>query len=335
VLFAWTRPAWKRLTVVPAPLVVVLLGVLLGRLLPALSPSLALRGDQLVTLPVMSSASALARYITLPDFSAFSNPKVYLVALTLAVIASLETLLSVEAADKLDPFKRSAATNRELTAQGVSNIFSGLLGGLPITAVIVRSAANVSAGARTRTAAFVHSVLLLGAAALIPSALNMIPLAALAGILIFTGWKLASPAVWKGMFKAGWDQFIPFVVTVLAILATDLLKGIGIGMAVGVFYVLRANYKLPYFFHKEHHPRGEKIRIVLSEHVSFLNKASILLTLRGLPADSVVEIDGTNSQVIDHDVLEIIHDFIEGAPARNIEVDVKGIQSTARTVGAH
>jgi MFS superfamily sulfate permease-like transporter len=244
-------------------------------------------------------------------------------------------LLSVEAVDKLDPQKRTSDPNRELRAQGLGNLAASLLGGLPMTAVIVRSSANVNAGARSKASAMVHSALLLVAVLLIPSILNLIPLAALAAILIFTGYKLASPAMIKGMFKAGWNQFIPFAVTIVAILLTDLLKGIGVGMVVGIFYILRANYRSAYSLQRETQSGVDRIRIVLSEHVSFLNKASILLTLRRLPQGSVVEIDGSKSHVIDYDVLEIIHDFAQSAPERSIQVELKGISPVARAAGAH
>jgi MFS superfamily sulfate permease-like transporter len=335
ILFAWSRPQLKKLTVVPAPLLVVIVGIGLNALYGVVAPQLKLGSKHLVALPIASSTADLAKYITLPDFSQITNPKVFTVAITLAIVASLETLLSVEAVDKLDPFKRNSAPNRELKAQGLGNVLSGLIGGLPITAVIVRSAANVNAGGRTKTAGMAHGALLLLSVLLIPGILNRIPLSALAAVLIFTGFKLASPKLMKGMFKAGLDQFIPFVVTIVAILFTDLLKGIGIGMAVGVFYILRANYKTPYFFHKEEHPRGQKIRLVLSEHVSFLNKASILLTLKHLPNDSIVEIDGTGSQYIDYDVVEILHDFKESARKRGIEVELKNIPDAPTVTHAH
>lgn len=326
VLVAWTRPAFKKLTIVPAPLIVVLLGIGLNALYTVAAPSLVLRSEHLVALPVPESLADLGKYITFPDFSQIGNPKVLTVAVTLAIVASIETLLSVEAVDKLDPFKRNSAPNRELKAQGVGNMLSGLIGGLPVTAVIVRSSANVNSGARTKTSGVTHGVLLLTSVLLIPSILNRIPLACLAAVLIVTGFKLASPTLFKSVYRTGWDQFVPFVVTIVAIIFTDLLKGIGLGMIVGIFYVLRANYKTPYFYHREDHPRGEKIRLVLSEHVSFLNKASILLTLKHLPGDSVVEIDGTKSEYIDHDVLEIIQDFKQGAVQRNIQVELKGIR---------
>jgi MFS superfamily sulfate permease-like transporter len=334
VLVAFSRPALAKIAVVPAQLLVVVLGVLLGRFFAA-SPTLALASKQFVALPAVSGLSDLASLMTLPDFSALANPKVYMVAATLAIIASLETLLSVEAVDKIDPQKIASDPNRELKAQGLGNMLSGLIGGLPITAVIVRSAANVNAGARTKLSAVIHGVLLVVAVLALPGLLNMIPLAALAAILLHTGYKLASPALIKSMARAGFEQFIPFAVTIAAILATDLLKGIAIGMVVGVFFILRGHYGLPYFFHREPQPSGEKIRIVLCEHVSFLNKARIRGALSELPAGSSIEIDGTGAKIVDRDVLELIHDFAASARDKRIQVEIKGLREPQQLVGAH
>jgi MFS superfamily sulfate permease-like transporter len=284
-----------------------------------------LENGHLVKLPVADSASAFVGQFTLPDFTAFSNPQVYVVAFTLAIIASLESLLSVEATDKLDPEKRNTPTNRELKAQGIGNIVSGLIGGLPVTAVIVRSSANINSGGKTKLSAIIHGILLLLSVLFLAHILNQIPLACLAAVLLMVGYKLAKVSLFKSMFKLGWDQFLPFVVTVVVILLTDLLKGICVGMAVSIFFILRNNYKRPYFFVKSNHHEGEIITIELAEDVTFINKGSVTLTLYHLPENSKVIIDGRKSKSIDLDVLEIIHTFNETAHLKNIEVQLINI----------
>lgn len=324
------RPVMKKfvlLKFLPGALFVVITGILLNLLFMAVKPEWALTGEHLVQLPVASNANEFFSFFRSPDFSAFSNPDVYVIALTLAMVASLETLLSVEATDKLDPFKRVTPTNRELKAQGVGNMISGLIGGLPITQVIVRSSANVSAGGKTKASTMMHGATLLVSVILIPKYLNFIPLASLAAILFLVGYKLSKIALYRTMYKLGWDQFIPFVVTVIAILATDLLKGIGIGMAVAIFFILRKNYKHAYFYKKESTQDREVITLRLSEEVTFLNKASIQLSLDELPNNSKVVIDGSHSVTIDYDVLEIIEDFKKHtAPSRNIEFETRGLR---------
>ena len=248
-----------------------------------------------------------------------------MVAITLAIIASLETLLSIGAADKIDPYKRNTSTNRELKAQGIGNIISGLIGGLPLTAVIVRTSANVNAGGKTKLAAIIHGLLLLLSVIGLASVLNKIPLSCLAAVLLLVGYKLTKVSLFKSMFKLGWEQYVPFIITIIAIQFSDLLKGIGIGMAVSLFIILRNNYKLAYTSRKEDNQEGEKIIIQLAEDVSFLNKGSIALSLRELPENSTVIIDGTNSRKIDIDVLELIHDFKITAELENIKVELKNI----------
>jgi MFS superfamily sulfate permease-like transporter len=256
------------------------------------------------------------------------------VAFTLAIVASLETLLSVEATDKLDPNKRSTPTNRELKAQGVGNIVSGLIGGLPITQVIVRSSANIDSGGQTKMAAIFHGVLLLVSAIFIPHFLNMIPLAALAAILLMVGYKLSKVSLYKKMYELGWDQFIPFVATIVAILLADLLKGIAIGMVVAIYFILRKNYKHSYHYKTEERQEGEVITLQLSQEVTFLNKGSINHTLSALPRDCTVVIDGSKSLNIDYDVLEIIEEFKNHtAPSRNITVKTIGIKKVEVTGG--
>jgi MFS superfamily sulfate permease-like transporter len=328
VLILWERPFLKKFgffKIVPGALIVVILGIIINEWFKVSNPGLYLSDEKLVRLPVADSAAGFVGQFTLPDFSAFKNYHVYIVALTIAVIASLESLLSVEATDKLDPYKRNTPANQELKAQGLGNLISGLIGGLPLTAVIVRSSANVNAGAKTKLSAIFHGLLLLLSVIGLASVLNKIPLACLAALLLVVGYKLAKISLFKSMYKLGLDQFLPFIVTVVAIQFSDLLRGIALGMAVSVFYILRNNYKRGYFFHKEEHHTGEKITIRLAEEVTFLNKGSIALTLDHLPDNSSVIIDGSKSHTIDMDVLEIIHDFKSAAKLRKITLELKNI----------
>ncbi|MBL7917246.1 MAG: SulP family inorganic anion transporter, partial [Bacteroidia bacterium] len=321
----WDLSALKKyffFKTIPGALVVVVFGVLMNAVYKLYFPDWYLQGEELVQLPVAASFTDFTGQFTMPDFGAISNYKVYSAAVTIAIIASLESLLSVEAADKLDPYKRNTPANRELMAQGVGNIVSGLIGGIPITAVIVRSSANVTSGAKTKLSAVMHGIFLLVSVVGLASVLNKIPLACLAALLLLIGYKLAKVTLFKTMFKLGWDQFLPFVVTVIAIQFSDLLKGIGVGMAVSIFFILRNNYKSGYFFQKEMHKEGEKIVIQLSEDVTFINKGAIMLTLENLPANSSVIIDGTKSKSIDIDVLEIIHEFKKNAEFKKINLEL-------------
>lgn len=337
LLILFDRPFMKKIGLfkfLPGALFVVLAGIGINLIFMASFPELALAGKHLVELPVASSVDEFMGFFKFPDLNFIFNPDIYIVAVTLAVVASLETLLSVEATDKLDPYKRNTPTNRELKAQGVGNIISGLIGGLPVTQVIVRSSANVESGGKTKMSTIIHGLILLISAIVIPTFLNLIPLASLAAILLLVGYKLAKPALIKTMYKLGWEQFIPFMVTIIAILLTDLLKGIMIGMAVAIYFILRKNSKHSYHYKKEEHRDGQTITLMLSEEVTFLNKGSIQLTLDHLPDNSVVIIDGTKSLNIDYDVLEIIENFrLHTAPLRNIQVQTKGIEKVALTGG--
>jgi SulP family sulfate permease len=288
-----------------------------------------------VQLPVPDRLADLGGMIMFPDWSAVGNMATWKVAATLALVASLETLLSLEATDKLDPYKRVSPANRELLAQGVGNTIAGLVGGLPMTGVIVRSSANVDAGARTRWSAFFHGVLLLVAVLSIPALLNRIPLAALAAVLLYTGYKLAHPRLWRDAWRQGPAVAAPFAVTVVAILLTDLLVGIAIGMAVAAFFILRNNYRTAFFYDREESADHQNIRIALSEDVSFLNKASILQLLHHLPERSVVTIDGSRSQHIDPDVIELLHDFEDTAHAKGIDLHLVNIPGLPRLASAH
>nr|WP_317131337.1 SulP family inorganic anion transporter [Pontibacter mangrovi] len=332
IVLLWDNPKIKSnkvLSMVPGALVAVLLSIGLNLLFVNFMPELAVASTHLVNIPIISGFSDLGTELQFLDLNALTNPSLYIVAVTIAIVASLETLLSIEAIDKLDPHKRRSNTNRELKAQGVGNMVAGLLGGLPMTAVIVRGSTNVAAGAQTRVSSFVHGSFLALSVFLLASLMNQIPLSALAAVLLVVGFKLTKPALYKAQLKLGGEQFIPFIVTILAILFTDLLIGICVGLAVGIFYILKANYKSPYFFHKEEHRDRELIRIKLSEHVSFLNKASIVLTLDHLPNDSHVVIDGESSEYIDYDVLEAIQEFKKTAHERNIHVELINIGDVA------
>ncbi|MGZ5221032.1 MAG: SulP family inorganic anion transporter, partial [Chitinophagaceae bacterium] len=307
ILIAFNKITFlKKIKVVPGALVVVVVGIIINELFKSTGSPLAISQEHLVTLPTASSFKEFIGQFSSPDFSALTNSKVWIVGATIAIVASIETLLCLEAGDKMDPLKRYSSANKELKAQGVGNIVSGLLGGLPMTSVIVRTTANINAGARTKLSAIAHGFFLLVTVVTIPFLLNKIPMACLAAILIMIGLRLASPKVFKHMFHTGKHQFIPFLVTVIAVVLTDLLKGVGIGLAVSIIYILRGNMKLAYCFKKEEHPEGETIHIDLAQEVSFLNKAAIKQTLAHLPANSKVVIDAANTVYIDYDVLELI-----------------------------
>jgi len=332
LLLVWDRPvvrrqAWARL--VPGALVAVVTAVGLNQLLHAVAPAWQVRPEHLVRLPVVTSLGQLGHEMLWPDWSALRHPATYGVAFTIAIVASLETLLSIEAVDNLDPQKRHTPPNRELLAQGTGNIVSALLGGLPLTAVIVRSSANIAAGARTRLAAFIHGLLLLASLLFLGRILNLIPLSALAAVLLLVGYKLTKPALYRGQWRLGWAQFGPFIFTIVAVLFTDLLKGVSIGLVLGFFFILKDNAKAGSYLRQDASRDAEadgRLHLHLPEHVSFLNKASIVTTLEQLPTGSRVLLDGSRSDVIDHDVLEAIEAFRQAAPARGIELELRGIR---------
>lgn len=305
--------------VLPGPLVAVAAGIILNESFRAFSPGYAMDTEHLVSLPVAGSVGEFASQFTLPDFSGLLHASVWLVAVKIAIVASLESLLSVEAVDKIDPFKRSTPPNKELRAQGIGNMVAGLIGGLPITAVIVRSSANIAAGGRTKTSAIFHGGLLFFCVMLIPGLLNKIPLASLAAVLLTVGYKLAKPDLFVAIYRKGTDQFIPFVITIIAILFSDLLVGIMIGIFIGLLFVLKAN------FHKALYTVSENgnYLIRLTKDVSFLNKALLRKTFHQIPDGSLVIIDGSRSAFIDQDILETINDFRESAQNRNITVELR------------
>jgi MFS superfamily sulfate permease-like transporter len=344
IMLVWERPfIKKRFKFVPGALVAVIVAVIISEIFRATNSALLIEQDHLVTLKSASSASEFFSFFTLPDFSGFANSKVLIAGVMIAVIASLETLLCIEAVDNIDPERNVTNTNRELLSQGIGNGISGLIGGLPITSVIVRSSASINAGAKSKLAAIFHGLLLLVCVIAIPSLLNRIPLAALAAILLLTGYKLCKFSVFKQMIRNGKYQYIPFLVTVVSIIAIDLfvvytpIKGYGllIGVVIGLISaagaILHGNLKNSYYFHKEKHTEGEVINIHLSEEVSFLNKASIRETLDHLPENSTVIIDASKSQYIEYDVLELIKEFRDiKAPLKQIKLELKGFKEKYR-----
>jgi MFS superfamily sulfate permease-like transporter len=318
----WEKVLVKKANIfklIPAPLVVVLVAVLINYLFNSRGHTWALAPDLLVSIPIAATAGEFISFLRLPDFAGISGFPVWKTAFTIALVASLETLLNVEAADELDPYNRVTPTNRELKAQGVGNVISGMLGGIPLTSVIVRTSANVNAGAKTKMSSIFHGVLLLLSVTLIPGVLNLMPLSALAAILIFTGFKLAKPAVFQKMYKRGFDQFAPFVITIVAILFTDLLIGIVIGLLSGLFFVMRSNFKTSIIVVNDEN----KYLFRLRKDVSFLNKAILKYKLEEVPANSYVLIDTLRADFIDKDVIEVINDFLHHAHLKNIKVDIK------------
>jgi MFS superfamily sulfate permease-like transporter len=322
ILVLWEKPFLKKqkfTVALPAPLIVVAFGLVMNEVFKTYVPEFAVQQEHLVNLPVATDFQGFFGQFSFPDFNSLFTRQCWEIAVTIAVVASLESLLSIDAVDKLDPHKRITPLDRELKAQGIGNIVSGFIGGLPLTAVIVRSSANVTAGAKTKASAILHGVLLILSAMFIPGLLNKIPLASLAAILLTVGYKLANPALAISMYKKGKDQFIPFIVTVIAIVLSDLLTGIFIGILVGLTFVLKSN------FHKALFSVNEKQNylIRLNKDVSFLNKAVLRQTFRDIPNGSYVIIDGGRSFFIDHDILETINDFRESAISRNITVELK------------
>ncbi len=328
ILIFWEKVLMKKakvFTIIQGPIVAVAFGIIYQIVTSAYFPEWAIEKGHLVSVPVAESMSSFFGQFTLPDFSQLGNPQIYVVAITIAVVASLETLLSVEATDKLDPKKRVTPTNRELLAQGAGNMVSGLIGGLPVTQVIVRSSANIQSGGKTKMSAIIHGFLLLFSVILIPKVLNYVPLAVLASVLFVVGFKLAKPSLFQKMYSLGPKQFLPFVITILGIVFTDLLIGIGLGVGVAMFMILLDNFQNSFFLHKKESDQGgNKIQMKLSEEVSFLNKAAIQQELNKIEANTEVEIDMTDSVRVDYDVLEIIGNFSKTiAEEKGIKVTVK------------
>lgn len=321
-LYLWEKTQARSTGVIryiPGPLLVVAFGVIANELFAAFLPQFAIGASHLVSVPVAQSLGDFVNYFTFPDFSVIAQKQVWITAATIAAVASIETLLCIEAVDKIDPYKRITPTSRELVAQGVGNMTSGMLGGLPATSVIVRSSANVMAGGRTKASAILHGMLLLACVLFIPTLLNRIPLSALAAILISVGYKLTKPKLYIEKYEQGWQKFIPFVVTVLAILFTNLLLGIAIGMVVGIFFVLHQNYHSALMFVAD----GNHYLVRAKKDLFFIHKYELKRTLSRIPCESMVLLDVSRLAFIDLDNVEIINDFIASAPHRNISVTIK------------
>jgi MFS superfamily sulfate permease-like transporter len=328
ILISWDKvPFLKRLKLVPGALIAVILGVVLNEIFISTGSSLAIGKEHLVSLPVPKSFDEFKSILITPNFSAVTNPQVWVVGVTIAIVASIETLLCIEASDRMDVQKRYTDTNVELRAQGIGNIVSSLLGGLPMTSVVVRSSANNNAGAKSKMSAIIHGVLLLVSVLSIPALLNKIPLATLATVLILVGYKLAKPATFFHFWEKGKYQFVPFIATLVFVVATDLLKGVALGIIISIIFVLRGNLKRAYSFKKEEYEDGDVIHIDLAQEVSFLNKAAIKLTLSEIPENSKVIINAHDTEYIAHDVLDLIREFKETrAIDENIKVKLKGFK---------
>ena len=325
ILVLWDRVLGKKSKIfqlVQGPLVAVVLGILYYSFTKG-DQIWAISGEHLVSVPVPDSFESFKTLLRFPNFGAIADSEVWVTAFTIALVASLETLLCVEATDKLDPYKRTTPANRELMAQGVGNSISGLLGGLPVTQVIVRSSANVQSGGRSKASAIIHGFFLLISVLLIPRLLNMIPLSVLAAILFVVGYKLAKPALFKKMYKLGWKQSVPFFVTVIGIIFTDLLIGIGLGLMVGIVVILLKSYQNSHFLHIEDKSNGKhRIKMTLAEEVTFFNKGAILKELDSLPNDTYLELNLLKTRYLDNDVIEILDDFAHKAKERNIDIQL-------------
>lgn len=318
-ILIWWPKISKKVSLIPAPLLVVILGIGFNALFEAYWPELSVREHLLVGVPVTESISALYASLPTPDFSGIMEPAVWKVAAVVALVASVETLLCVEAIDRLDPFKRVSPPDRELKAQGAGNMLSGLLGGLPVTAVIVRGSANVQSGGRTQMSAVFHGLLLFASVLLIPDLLNEIPLAALAAVLLHVGYKLMPLSLFRGMYAAGHERLVPFLITFVGILFTDLLTGVGLGLVAGVIYVLRAHVSDAIRIQR----KGElDIEITLGETVSFLHKAKVRGILDGIPDGAKVTVRAKDVLYLDREVEELIKDFVAQAPERDIKVEM-------------
>ena len=327
LLVVWGKVSWLQKSPIPGPLVAVLFGTAVNLVLIQMGHPWAIAPTHLVQVPVAEGASGFLQLFSFPDFSALAKPAVYGAAVTLAVIASLETLLTIEAVDKIDPQQRKSPANRELLAQGAGHMVSGFLGGLPMTSVIVRSGANLNAGAQTKISAIFHGVLLLGCVALLPRWLNQIPLCVLAAVLIVTGYKLASPKVIGQMWSAGKYQFLPFAVTVVAIVLTNLLTGILIGLGISLLFILRSNFRRSIHQVMEKHIHGDILRVELAPQVSFFNRAALQKILMEAPRGAKVQIDARNCDFIDPDILDLLTDFKEvTSKAHGVEVSLVGFK---------
>lgn len=328
ILILWDKIAFlKKLKLVPGALVAVVTSVVINEIFRSAGSSFYVGGEHLVKLPVPESFDDIKSIAVFPDFGGFANPQVWITAATITIVASIETLLCIEASDRMDDQKRYTDTNRELKAQGIGNMLSGLIGGLPMTSVVVRSSTNASAGAKTKMSAIIHGLLLLVCVLVIPFLLNRIPLATLAAVLLLVGYKLAQPSKVKHFWAKGKYQFVPFIATLLAVVLTDLLRGVALGMIISVIFILRGNLKRAYNFRKEEYAAGDVIHIDLAQEVSFLNKAAIKSTLSDIPENATVVIDASDTVYIAHDVLDLIEEFrCIRAEEENIKVTLVGFK---------
>lgn len=333
ILLLWETKLFKGFSftkIIPGPLVAVAFGIIFHKFVETTTYDII--NEHTVFIPVASSFDQFLGNFTLPNWSVITDYNIWVTAAIIAVVASLETLLSVEATDKLDPLKRVSPTNKELKAQGIGNILSGLIGGLPVTQVIVRSSANIQSGARTRMSAIIHGFLILISIILIPEILNLIPKATLAAILFVVGYKLAKPSLFKKVYNQGLEQFIPFVCTIIFLIFSDLLTGITAGLIISIIVILINNFRVPYVIRHEELGKGAKMKITLSENLSFMNKASLLETLKDIPDNSIVELDGTQNHFMHYDALEIIENFLISAETRNIKVTLIDVFETSHKV---
>ena len=318
----WLSKSFKIFQIIQGPVVAVAVGIIYY-IITRDSSTFSIDSAKLVSVPVPEDISSFLGQFSSPNFNQITNPQIWVTAFTIALVASLETLLCVEATDKLDPRKRVTPTNRELLAQGTGNIISGLIGGLPITQVIVRSSANIQSGGKTKSSAIIHGFLLLISLIIIPTLLNKIPLSVLAAVLFIVGYKLARPQLFAAIYKQGWKQFVPFIITVLGIIFTDLLVGIGMGLAVGIVIILIKNYQNSHFLHIEKENDGiEKIKMTFAEEVTFINKGAILKELEQIAPNTKLEINVKNTRFLDYDIIEILEDFLLKANNRNIEISL-------------
>ena len=327
ILIFWERLDFLKKSIIPSALIVVIFGVAVVIVLENFFVDSKITAQRLVQVPVANSGADFLSFFTLPDFSAISNPALYLSAATIALVASLETLLNLEAIEKLDDEKRGCSPSRELLAQGVGNVVSGLIGGLPITSVIVRSSVNINAGVRSKLSTILHGFFLLGSVYFVPHFLNKIPLSALAAILFYTGFKLISYDLVKKMYLEGKSQFLPFITTILAIVLSDLLTGVMIGLLVAIMFILHSSLKRPLYKTFEKHSTGENVlRIELPNQVSFLNRAALLEQLKKIPSDSNLLIDATNTDYIDPDILDVINDYKAGSKSTQFKLSLVGFK---------
>ncbi len=330
ILLAWDKiPKLKQLKMLPGALVAVAVGILLNYIFTISGSSLAIGSEHLVSLPVPQNVDDFKNLIVFPDFSGLLNSKVWIAGATIAIVASIETLLCIEASDRLDTHRRITDTNLELKAQGIGNLISSAIGGLPMTSVVVRSSANANAGATSKFSTIIHGVLLLVCVLSIPFILNLIPLATLAAVLILIGYKLAKPTTIVHFWHKGKYQFIPFIATIIAVVFLDLLKGVGIGLLISVIYILQGNMKRAYYLSREELDDADEINIKLAEEVSFLNKAAIKKTLKNVKPNSIVQIDARGTSYIATDILEMIQDFANiRAKEEDIEVKLIGFRTS-------